>query len=136
MNYYFIFSDQFSLGAFIFCLCFVLCLCYFLNLFWGIQSLKCFTSYIYYHFYLLSNFIIIIFAWHQMGLIRLPKTKEALSFSKSLRDHLSLLDIFFLESFSVLFLYVYGQIVHVYLITKQKNGHTNMEPKSICPWET
>jgi len=71
-----------------------------------------------------------------MGLIRLPKTKEALSVSKSLRDHLSLLDIFFLESFSVLFLYVYGQIVHVYLITKQKNGHTNMEPKSICPWES
>lgn len=71
-----------------------------------------------------------------MGLIRLPKTKEALSASKSLRDHLSLLDIFFLESISVISLYVYGQIVYVYLITKQKNGHTNIEPTSICPWET
>ena len=37
-----------------------------------------------------------------MGLIRLPKTKEALSASKSLKDHLSLLDIFFLECISVL----------------------------------
>ena len=41
-----------------------------------------------------------------MGLIRLPKTKEALSASKSLKDHLSLLDIFFLECISVLSMFM------------------------------
>ena len=132
MNYYFIFCDQFSLGAFniLFVFCFVFI---FFNLFRVIQSLKCSIINL---LPLLSDFIVIIFAWHQIGLIRLPKTKEAFSASKSLRDHLSLLGIFFLESISILSLSVYGQIIYVYLITKQKNGHTNLEPKSICPWET